>query len=58
MWNNPANWSCNALPDANTDVIINTGTPVLNVNGTCRSISVSAGANFTANTGFNLQVMH
>jgi ELWxxDGT repeat protein len=58
LWNNPANWSCNALPDANTDVIINTGTPVLNANGTCRSISVSAGAGFTANTGFTLQVMH
>jgi ELWxxDGT repeat protein len=58
LWNNPANWSCNALPDANSDVIINTGTPVLNANGTCRSISVSGGAIFTANTGFTLQVMH
>lgn len=58
LWNNPANWSCNALPDANTDVIINTGTPVLNVNGVCRSITISAGASFTANTGFELQVMH
>lgn len=58
LWNNPANWSCNALPDANTDVIINAGTPVLNVNGVCRSIAVSAGASFTANTGFALQVMH
>ncbi len=58
LWNNPANWSCNALPEANTDVIVNTGTPVLNVNGTCRSISVSAGAGFTANTGFTLQVTH
>ncbi len=57
LWNNPANWSCNALPDANTDVIINAGTAVLNVNGTCRSISVSAGAGFTVNTGFTLQVV-
>ncbi len=56
LWNNSANWSCNRVPDANTDVIINSGTAVLNVNGTCRSISISAGANFTANTGFNLQV--
>jgi ELWxxDGT repeat protein len=58
LWNNAANWSCNLVPDANTDVVINTGTAVLNVNGTCRSISVSAGASFTANTGFTLQVMH
>ena len=57
LWSNPANWSCNALPDANTDVIVNIGTPVLNVNGVCRSISVSAGASFTANAGFTLQVM-
>ncbi|MES2850916.1 MAG: hypothetical protein V4685_17830 [Bacteroidota bacterium] len=58
LWNNPANWSCNSLPEANTDVIVNTGTPVLNANGTCRSISVSAGASFTANAGFTLQVTH
>ncbi len=58
LWNNAANWSCNTVPDANTDVIINTGTAVLNVNGSCRSITVSAGASFTANTGFTLQVTH
>ena len=58
LWNNPANWSCNVVPDGNTDVVINAGTAVLNVNGTCRSIAVSTGANFTANTGFTLQVMH
>jgi hypothetical protein len=24
-WENPANWSCNSLPDANTDVTISGG---------------------------------
>ncbi len=56
LWNNPANWSCNNVPDANTDVVINTGNVVLNVNGTCRSITLGNPATFTANTGFTLQV--
>jgi len=58
LWNNAANWSCGAVPDANTDAVINSGTVVLNANGTCRSIAVNAGAGFTANTGFTLQVTH
>lgn len=58
LWNTAANWSCGVVPDSNTDVVINKGTPVLNVNASCRSISVSAGASFTANTGFILQVTH
>lgn len=58
LWDNPANWSCGMLPDGNTDVVIDTGTAVLNVNGICRSITVSKVANFTANTGFDLQVTH
>lgn len=58
LWDNPANWSCGVLPDGNTDVVIDTGTAMLNVNGICRSITVSKGANFTANTGFDLQVTH
>ncbi len=58
LWNNPANWSCGTVPDANTDVVISTGTAVLNVNGSCRSIAVSAGAKFTASAGFTLVVTH
>jgi ELWxxDGT repeat protein len=58
LWNVAGNWSCNVIPDGNTDVIIDKGTPILNVNGTCRSIKVSSGANFHANTGITLQVTH
>ncbi|MBL0359002.1 MAG: IPT/TIG domain-containing protein [Chitinophagaceae bacterium] len=58
FWNNTGNWSCGTLPDANTDVLISSGTIVLNSNGNCRSLTVSPGVNFTANTGFKLTVSH
>jgi ELWxxDGT repeat protein len=58
FWNNAGNWSCNVVPDANTDVVIDNGTPILNVNGACRTIKVSSGANFHANPGTTLQVLH
>lgn len=56
-WENPANWSCGTVPDANTDVIINTGTVILNSTTSCRSISVSNSASFTVNTGYKLTVL-
>lgn len=40
-WENPANWNCGTLPDANTDVIINDGVkffPVISNSTTCRSL--------------------
>ncbi|MFT3682604.1 MAG: glycosyl hydrolase family 28-related protein [Ferruginibacter sp.] len=55
-WENAANWSCGVVPDANTDVIIRSGTVVLNSNTSCRSISVSNGASFTINGGFTLNL--
>ncbi len=42
-WENPANWKCGSIPDTNTDVIINTGSPYLpkvNRSTSCRSISI------------------
>lgn len=58
LWNNAGNWSCNVVPDGNTDVVISQGTPVLNVNGACRSISITNNANFHANPGVTLRVTH
>ncbi|MBI3883160.1 MAG: hypothetical protein HY305_02825, partial [Sphingobacteriales bacterium] len=55
-WEDAANWSCGSVPDANTDVIINSGTVILNSNTSCRSISVSNAASLTINTGFNLNL--
>jgi uncharacterized repeat protein (TIGR03803 family) len=57
-WENPANWSCNELPDANTDVIINSGSVVINSNVTVRSLTIKPGVNFTINNGFTLTVTH
>ncbi|MBL0359142.1 MAG: PKD domain-containing protein [Chitinophagaceae bacterium] len=58
-WENPANWNCGNLPDANTDIVIPAGsTVVLNSNASCRTITVSPGASFTINPGFTLTITH
>jgi len=56
-WENPANWSCGTAPDANTDVVINTGAVVINSNITVRSLKLSPGASLTVATGFKLTVL-
>lgn len=58
-WANSGNWSCGVVPDENTDVVINPGLinyPVLESNGTCRSISAKPGTSVTITTGFNLDI--
>ena len=43
-WENTANWNCGALPDANTDVVINEGVkffPVVNNSTSCRSLRLN-----------------
>jgi hypothetical protein len=43
-WENPLNWNCNILPDANTDVVINAtvpNMPVVNNNTRCRSVRLN-----------------
>jgi hypothetical protein len=57
-WENPLNWSCGVLPDANTDVEINEGTVILNSNKSCRTILVRPGAVFTVNSPFGLTVTY
>ncbi|MBK9382961.1 MAG: RHS repeat protein [Chitinophagaceae bacterium] len=59
-WENPANWSCNSLPDMNTDVIINGGKtnyPVITSNPTVRTLRLNPGATGTVNTGYQLTIM-
>lgn len=56
-WENPANWGCGAIPDANTDVVINSGTITINANASCRSLTVKPGASVTVKPGINLDVM-
>ncbi|MEJ7588085.1 MAG: proprotein convertase P-domain-containing protein, partial [Ferruginibacter sp.] len=57
-WENAANWSCNRVPDANTDVIIDNGTVVVNSNAFCRSARVNPGASVTIHSSFKMTVVH
>jgi hypothetical protein len=61
FWNNPANWCGNTIPNATTNVVINSGTPALIVNSAgaiCRSLSIQPGASVAVNTGFTITVTH
>lgn len=58
LWSNPGNWSCGTVPDANTNVAINSGTVVVNVNANARSMYINPGVNFTVSPGINLQISH
>ncbi len=58
-WENSGNWSCNQLPDANTDVIINCGRNVeLNSNKACRSLTLKQGTLLNIKPGFTLTITH
>jgi hypothetical protein len=57
-WEAPANWSCGFVPDANTDVVINTGNAVVNANASCRSIQIKPSANLIVNSGKILTISH
>jgi len=56
-WGNPGNWSCGLVPNANTDVVINSGTVVVNSNAVCKSLNIGATVNITVNTGFALTII-
>ncbi|MEJ7627404.1 MAG: hypothetical protein WKF35_11110 [Ferruginibacter sp.] len=55
-WENANNWSYNQVPNANTDVIINTGPVIINSNASCKKITLKPGVNLTVNTGYKLTV--
>jgi hypothetical protein len=58
-WEEPSNWSCGNVPDANTDVVINGGTPntpVVSSMAFCRSTKLFSAAAVRVNTGFNLTI--
>ena len=57
-WENPNNWTCGVVADANTDVVINSGTVIVSSNAICRSLRVNPAASITTKTGFSLKVMH
>ncbi|MFT3679096.1 MAG: glycoside hydrolase family 71/99-like protein [Ferruginibacter sp.] len=56
-WENPANWSCGAVPDSSSVVVINGGLvnyPVINSHVVCKSIINNAGASLKINEGYSL----
>lgn len=55
-WENNANWSCGSLPDENTDVVIESGSVVVNSNVTVKSIRLLPGAFVSVNSGYTLTV--
>jgi hypothetical protein len=57
-WENPGNWSCGTVPDAQTNVHITSGTCTLNANATIYSLTVSNGAIFTVAPGVVLTILH
>lgn len=58
-WENSANWSCNSVPDLNTDVMIKNNVPnfpLISSNAYCKSVNVSPNTSLLVKAGFNLFV--
>jgi hypothetical protein len=59
QWNNPANWPCGVIPDANTDVVVKPGAPNqpnVNANTTVRTLTAEPGANVNVANGVVLSI--
>ncbi len=57
-WEDPANWSCGAIPNASTVVVINSGTVVINSSAICYSLTLQPGVNLVINSIGSLTVLH
>lgn len=58
-WENAGNWSCAAVPEITSNVIIPSGSVVvLNSNVTINSLTLNTIANLTVSNGFTLTVLH
>ena len=58
-WEDAGNWSCNELPDAQTDVIVQPGVtnfPVINSAAVCRSINIQNGTTVTVSSSNSLDI--
>jgi Zn-dependent metalloprotease len=58
-WNDARNWRCGSIPDASTDVIIESGKanyPIIRSNVDCRSLTVKAGARVDVENGFKITI--
>jgi hypothetical protein len=57
-WERPGNWSCGVVPNASTDVIIDTGTIIINSSTTIRSLTIKPGAHILLAAGVVLKIIH
>ncbi|MBI3883134.1 MAG: carbohydrate-binding protein [Sphingobacteriales bacterium] len=57
-WENAGNWSCGIVPDSNTDVIINSGSVIINSAASVRSLRLNPSVQLTLNTGNTLTITH
>lgn len=57
QWENPLNWSCGVVPDANTDVVITKGNVIVNTSTTIRSLTIAPDAKLTIATGATLTIL-
>jgi uncharacterized repeat protein (TIGR01451 family) len=57
-WSDAANWDCNVVPDANTDVSIPVRAryPVISSNTSCYSLGLSAATTVTVSPGVSLNI--
>ena len=56
-WETAANWNCNQVTDAEADVVINSGSVIINANTTIRSLTVAPSATITVSPGVHLTVL-
>jgi endoglucanase len=57
-WETAGNWTCGTVPDANTDVIIPSGTAIINSIVNIRSLELDPAALLTVSQGKKLNVLH
>jgi hypothetical protein len=57
-WETAGNWSCGSIPGTTTDVLINSGTPVINSTVNIRSLELDPSAQLTVTTGKQLKILH
>jgi len=59
LWSNPGNWSLGMVPNANTVVVINTGSiVVVDIIAACYSLHIAPVVNFSVNPRVRLLVTH
>jgi hypothetical protein len=59
-WEDVANWSCRAVPDQYTDVIIEgekARYPVVNSHPVIRTLKTNTGSSLTVRNGYNLTIL-